>query len=114
MTAVNRELTIRGIKERVDLLIGYFRQQYTANLRKIPQKQGIWRTVTLIMTLKSPTLTMTLKGLFVCRNGRKYPHSAVLTGIRGLRALGLQHLLKREDNEFLVRQKRNRAATPTA
>ncbi|KAL3190743.1 hypothetical protein MRX96_019008 [Rhipicephalus microplus] len=45
---------------------------------------------------------------------QKYPHSAVLTGIRGLRALGLQHLLKREDNEFLVRQKRNRAATPTA
>ncbi|KAL3222176.1 hypothetical protein MRX96_028913 [Rhipicephalus microplus] len=34
MTAVNRELTICGIKERVDLLIDYFRQQDTANLRK--------------------------------------------------------------------------------
>ncbi|XP_037512182.1 uncharacterized protein LOC119388880 [Rhipicephalus sanguineus] len=34
MLAVNRELTIRSIKERVDLLIGYFRQQNTANLRK--------------------------------------------------------------------------------
>ncbi|KAL3234133.1 hypothetical protein MRX96_048389 [Rhipicephalus microplus] len=34
MRAINRELTIRGIKERVDLLIGYFRQQDTANLRK--------------------------------------------------------------------------------
>ncbi|KAH7934519.1 hypothetical protein HPB51_029117 [Rhipicephalus microplus] len=34
MTAVNRELTICGIKERVDLLIDYFRQQGTANLRK--------------------------------------------------------------------------------
>ncbi|XP_075723606.1 uncharacterized protein LOC142765794 [Rhipicephalus microplus] len=34
MRAINRELTIRGIKERVDLLIGYFRQQDTVNLRK--------------------------------------------------------------------------------
>ncbi|KAH6942609.1 hypothetical protein HPB50_008434 [Hyalomma asiaticum] len=34
MLAVNRELTICSIKERVDLLIGYFRQQDTANLRK--------------------------------------------------------------------------------
>ncbi|KAL3224118.1 hypothetical protein MRX96_026701 [Rhipicephalus microplus] len=34
MRAVNRELTIRDIKERVDLLIGYFRQQDTVNLRK--------------------------------------------------------------------------------
>ncbi|KAL3187775.1 hypothetical protein MRX96_024531 [Rhipicephalus microplus] len=34
MRAINRELTIRGIRERVDLLIGYFRQQDTVNLRK--------------------------------------------------------------------------------
>ncbi|KAL3187897.1 hypothetical protein MRX96_000514 [Rhipicephalus microplus] len=34
MRAINRELTIRGIKERADLLIGYFRQQDTVNLRK--------------------------------------------------------------------------------
>ncbi|KAH8026583.1 hypothetical protein HPB51_022044 [Rhipicephalus microplus] len=34
MRAVNRELTIRDIKERVDLLIGYFQQQDTVNLRK--------------------------------------------------------------------------------
>ncbi|KAH8009526.1 hypothetical protein HPB51_018172 [Rhipicephalus microplus] len=34
MRAINRELTIRGIKERVELLIGYFRQQDTVNLRK--------------------------------------------------------------------------------
>ncbi|KAH8035041.1 hypothetical protein HPB51_004282 [Rhipicephalus microplus] len=34
MRAVNRELTIRGIKERVDLLIGYFRQQDTVNMWK--------------------------------------------------------------------------------
>lgn len=32
--AVHHELTIRGIKERADLLVGYFRQQDTANLRK--------------------------------------------------------------------------------
>ncbi|KAH6919668.1 hypothetical protein HPB50_029337 [Hyalomma asiaticum] len=32
--AVQRELTIRAIKERVDLLIGYFRQRDTVNLRK--------------------------------------------------------------------------------
>ncbi|KAH8038989.1 hypothetical protein HPB51_004667 [Rhipicephalus microplus] len=34
MTAVNRELSICGIKERVDLLIGYFRRQDTVNQRK--------------------------------------------------------------------------------
>ncbi|KAH7978263.1 hypothetical protein HPB49_004938 [Dermacentor silvarum] len=32
--AVLRNLTIRAIKERVDLLVGYFRQQDTVNLRK--------------------------------------------------------------------------------
>ncbi|KAH7965271.1 hypothetical protein HPB49_005787 [Dermacentor silvarum] len=32
--AVLRDLTIRAIKERVDLLVGYFRQQDTVNLRK--------------------------------------------------------------------------------
>ncbi|KAH7941036.1 hypothetical protein HPB49_009439 [Dermacentor silvarum] len=32
--AVLRNLTIRVIKERVDLLVGYFRQQDTVNLRK--------------------------------------------------------------------------------
>ncbi|KAH7944048.1 hypothetical protein HPB52_014927 [Rhipicephalus sanguineus] len=32
--AAQRDLTIRAIKERVDLLVGYFRQQDTANLRK--------------------------------------------------------------------------------
>ncbi|KAH6934609.1 hypothetical protein HPB50_025695 [Hyalomma asiaticum] len=32
--AVQRELMIRAIKERVDLLIGYFREQDTVNLRK--------------------------------------------------------------------------------
>ncbi|XP_077551942.1 uncharacterized protein LOC144166275 [Haemaphysalis longicornis] len=32
--AVQRELTIRGVKERVDLLVGYFRQEDRANLRR--------------------------------------------------------------------------------
>ncbi|XP_064467911.1 uncharacterized protein LOC135378748 isoform X2 [Ornithodoros turicata] len=32
--AVKRKLTMRGIKDRVDLLIGYFRQQDGVNLRK--------------------------------------------------------------------------------
>lgn len=32
--AVQHELTIRAIKEHVDLLIGYFRQQDIVNLRK--------------------------------------------------------------------------------
>lgn len=32
--AVQRDLTIRAIKERVDLLVGYFRQQDSINLRK--------------------------------------------------------------------------------
>lgn len=32
--AVQRDLTIRAIKEHVDLLIGYFRQQDIVNLRK--------------------------------------------------------------------------------
>ncbi|KAL3229900.1 hypothetical protein MRX96_023522 [Rhipicephalus microplus] len=36
---------------------------------------------------------------------RRYRQSAVPTGIRGLQALGLQLLLKMEENEFLLRQK---------
>ncbi|XP_049520722.1 uncharacterized protein LOC125944364 [Dermacentor silvarum] len=32
--ALGRELTLRGLKDRVDLLIGYWRQQDTRNLRK--------------------------------------------------------------------------------
>lgn len=32
--AVQRELTIRGVKERVDLLVGYFRQEDRASLRR--------------------------------------------------------------------------------
>ncbi|KAH6933841.1 hypothetical protein HPB50_018596 [Hyalomma asiaticum] len=44
MLAVNRELTIRSIKERVDLHIGYFRQQDTANRRKsvTEEQYGEW------------------------------------------------------------------------
>ncbi|XP_070392947.1 uncharacterized protein [Dermacentor albipictus] len=34
MLAVMREFTIRAIKERVDLLVGYFRQQDNVNLRR--------------------------------------------------------------------------------
>lgn len=36
---------------------------------------------------------------------RRHTQSAVPTGIRGLQALALQLLLKREENEFVVRQK---------
>ncbi|KAH6935731.1 hypothetical protein HPB50_008672 [Hyalomma asiaticum] len=45
MKAVHRELTIRGIKEHVDLLDGYFRQQDTANLIKSGTKEqyGEWQ-----------------------------------------------------------------------
>ncbi|KAH6937488.1 hypothetical protein HPB50_000755 [Hyalomma asiaticum] len=32
--AVQRDLTLRAVKERVDLLVGYFRQQDSVNLRK--------------------------------------------------------------------------------
>ncbi|XP_077557782.1 uncharacterized protein LOC144173145 [Haemaphysalis longicornis] len=32
--AVQRELNIRGVKERVDLLVGYFRQEDRASLRR--------------------------------------------------------------------------------
>ncbi|CAN7943881.1 unnamed protein product, partial [Ixodes hexagonus] len=33
-TAIGREFTVRAVRERADLLLGYFRQQDTANLRK--------------------------------------------------------------------------------
>ncbi|XP_049519026.1 uncharacterized protein LOC125943600 [Dermacentor silvarum] len=34
MAAKNRELTLRAIRERVELLLGYFRRENTANLRR--------------------------------------------------------------------------------
>ncbi|XP_075725646.1 uncharacterized protein LOC142767568 isoform X3 [Rhipicephalus microplus] len=45
---------------------------------------------------------------------QRYRQSAVPIGIRGLQALGQQLLLKREENEFLLRQKEIELHTLTA
>ncbi|XP_075741176.1 uncharacterized protein LOC142790032 [Rhipicephalus microplus] len=57
MRAVNRELTIRDIKERVDHFIGYFRQQDTVNLRKQQQRICCWQSMR--MTSESHQIEVT-------------------------------------------------------
>ncbi|XP_077498718.1 uncharacterized protein LOC144109802 [Amblyomma americanum] len=130
--AISRELTLRGVKDRIDLLIGYWRQQDARNLKKSGTEEQYSEKEQILQDLSDYARAINYEPRIIPRSGgsvlsRKRQATTDRTtsvkrsvmdtragsttlvqaaeGIRGLQNLGLQLLTMREANEYELRQR---------
>ncbi|KAL1444407.1 hypothetical protein MTO96_029884 [Rhipicephalus appendiculatus] len=121
---LGRELALRGLKDRVDLLIGYWRQEDTRNLKKSGTEEQYAEKEQILQDLSDYVRSINYVPKVAPRSSgssdrkRRPAAASCLTtppekevradegqGIRGLQSMGLQLLTMRQTHEFELRQK---------
>ncbi|KAH6939934.1 hypothetical protein HPB50_022672 [Hyalomma asiaticum] len=116
---LGRELTLRSLKDRVDLLIGYWRREDTRNLGKSGTEEQYAEKEQILQDLSDYVRSINYvpkvapRSLGSSGRNRSQPAASslstppekvradeVLPGIRGLQSMGLQLLTMRETHQF--------------
>ncbi|KAH8033717.1 hypothetical protein HPB51_015623 [Rhipicephalus microplus] len=121
---LGRETTLRSLKDRVDLLIGYWRQEDSRKLRRSGTEEQYAKKEQILQDLSEYTRSINYVLRIAPRSsnssGRKRSHAAASClatlpeqvradgeqGIRGLQSMGLQLLTMHQTHEFEIRQRK--------